>query len=350
MSNPININGRAIGADNPIWIIAEAGVNHNGDLALAIELVHAARESGADCVKFQTFRADDLVSKSSPKAKYQLETTDANQSQYEMLKALELKAEDFVRLKEECDKIGICFLSTPYNTGDIDLLESIGTPAYKIASAMSVEPHLLKYVARTGKPVLVSTGMCTMEEVRHTANILRNAGNEQFILYQCTTDYPSRLEDVNLRAMQTIARGTGALVGYSDHCESFTASIAAVALGACSIERHFTLDKTLPGPDHKASSDPQEFAQLVRMIREVDIAMGNAEKKPSPRELDNKVAMRRGIVARNSLSSGAVIAATDIAFKRPLQGVAPNEYEQLIGKRLVVNVEKDQPILWEYVQ
>lgn len=350
MSSPINIEGRKIGIGMPVWIIAEAGVNHNGDIGLAIELVHAAKEVGADCVKFQTFRADDLVSKSSPKAKYQLEATNAKQSQYDMLKALELETEDFARLKEECEKIGICFLSTPYNTGDIDMLEGIGTSAYKIASAMSVEPHLLQYVAKTGKPVLVSTGMCTMAEIRHTANILRDAGNEQFILYQCTTDYPSRLEDVNLRAMQTIARETGALVGYSDHCESFTASIAATALGACSIERHFTLDKTLPGPDHTASSDPQEFAQLVKMLREVDIAMGKEEKKPSPRELDNKIAMRRGIVAKHNLSSGAVITAADIAFKRPLQGVAPNEYEQLIGKRLIVNVEKDQPIFWEYVQ
>lgn len=349
MTSHINIAGQKIGPYSPTWVIAEAGVNHNGDMKLALELIHAAKDSGADCVKFQTFRADDLVSKSSPKAKYQLETTDAKESQYEMLKALELEADDFARLKEECEKIGICFLSTPYNTSDIDLLESIGTPAYKIASAMSVEPHLLKRVAKTGKPVLVSTGMCTLEEVKNTATTLRQAGCNQFILYQCTTDYPSRLEDVNLRAMQTIARETGALVGYSDHCQSFTASVAAVALGACSIERHFTLDKTLPGPDHKASSNPEEFVQLVRMIREVDTAMGSSEKNPSPREFENKVAMRRGIVARSNLKAGHIISGEDLAFKRPLQGIAPLEYERLIGKQLKADLAKDQPLSWEHI-
>lgn len=350
MSTPINIDGRIVGLGQPVWIIAEAGVNHNGDMQMALELIHAAKESGADCVKFQTFKADELVSRSSPKARYQLETTDAKQSQYEMLKALELQTEDFARLKEECDKVGISFLSTPYNVGDIDLLESIGTPAYKIASAMSVEPHLLQHVAKTGKPVLVSTGMCTMEEVGFTANTLRQAACNEFILYQCTTDYPSRLEDVNLRAMLTIAKETGALVGYSDHCESFTASVAAAALGACSIERHFTLDKKLPGPDHKASSNPIEFAQLVRMIREVDVAMGSQEKMPSPRELDNKIAMRRGLVAHHDLAAGQVIGVGDIAFKRPLQGVPPADYAQLIGKRLKSDVAKDQPLLREHIE
>lgn len=350
MNTPINIDGRIVGLGEPVWIIAEAGVNHNGDMQLALELIHAAKESGADCVKFQTFKADDLVSRSSPKARYQLETTDAKQSQYEMLKALELQAEDFARLKEECDKVGISFLSTPYNVGDIDLLESIGTPAYKIASAMSVEPHLLQHVAKTGKPVLVSTGMCTMEEVEFTANTLRQAGCNEFILYQCTTDYPSRLEDVNLRAMLTIAQETGALVGYSDHCESFTASVAAAALGACSIERHFTLDKKLPGPDHQASSNPLEFVQLVQMIREVDVVMGSEGKKPSLRELDNKIAMRRGLVASHDLAAGQLIGNRDIAFKRPLQGIPPSDYAQLIGKRLKSNVAKDQPLLQEHIE
>lgn len=346
----INIQGRTIGIGEPAWIIAEAGVNHNGDLRLALELVHAAKESGADCVKFQTFRAEDLVSRSSPKAQYQLETTDPGQSQFDMLKTLELQMEDFARLKEECDKIGICFLSTPYNVGDVDLLESIGTPAYKIASAMSVEPHLLRHVAKTGKPMLVSTGMCTLDEVQTSVNVMRNAGNDQILLFQCTTDYPARIEDANLLAMQTISKATGALVGYSDHSEGFTASIAAIAMGACAIERHFTLDRGMAGPDHQASSDPLQFRQLVQAIREVEAAMGWQEKRPSSREMANRAAMRRSIVAARPLAKGTQLTEADIAFKRPLSGLPPQDYEALLGKRLRTDMLLDQPFTWELVE
>lgn len=347
MNKSIKIGASEIGTGYSTWVIAEAGVNHNGSLSLALELVHAAKESGADCVKFQTFRADDLVSKLSPKAKYQLETTDPKQSQYEMLKALELEMEGFARLKEECDKLAICFLSTPYNIWDVDLLEKIGTPAYKIASAMSVEPHLLRHVAKTGKPILLSTGMCTMEEVLLTTNTILQTGNDQILLFQCTTDYPSRVEDVNLNAMTTIAEKTGHLIGYSDHCESFTASIAAVALGACAIERHFTLDKTMTGPDHKASSNPQEFSDLVKAIRDVELARGTFEKVPSFREYENKVAMRRGIVAACHMLAGTVISDKHLAYKRPLQGIAPSEYEKLLGRTLKVNLDKDASFTWD---
>lgn len=342
----LQIGNYKVGCGSPTFIIAEAGVNHNGDINLALELVHAAKESGADCVKFQTFTANDLVSKSSPKAKYQLETTDPKQNQYDMLKALELKMEDFARLKAECDKVGICFLSTPYNICDVDLLESIGTPAYKIASAMSVEPHLLSYVAKTGKPLLVSTGMCTLDEVEFSVNTMREAGNNQILLFQCTTDYPAKIEDTNLNAMHTLALKTGALVGYSDHNESFTASIGSVALGAHAIERHFTLDKSMAGPDHKASSNPQEFKALVGLIREMELALGTFDKKPSQREFDNKNAMRRGIVAGANLSKNHVLTTADIAFKRPIQGIEPKDYAKLIGKRLLRDIAFDAPINW----
>jgi N,N'-diacetyllegionaminate synthase len=350
LSEIINIAGRAVGTGEPVWVIAEAGVNHNGDVNLAIELVHAAKESGADCVKFQTFRAEDLVSRSSPKAQYQLETTDPGQSQFDMLKSLELKMNDFARLKEECDKIGICFLSTPYNVGDVDLLESIGTPAYKIASAMSVEPHLLRRVAKTGKPMLVSTGMCTLDEVQASVAVMRQAGNDQILLFQCTTDYPARLEDSNLLAMRTIAETTGAIVGYSDHSEGFTASVAAIALGACAIERHFTLDRGMSGPDHQASSDPNQFQQLVQAIREVEVAMGSNLKQPSTRELANKSAMRRSIVAARPLTKGKLLIESDIAFKRPLAGLPPEDYQALLGRRLGRDVQEDQPLSWDMIE
>ncbi len=350
MRKTINIAGRDIGPGEPVWVIAEAGVNHNGDVNLAIELIHAAKESGADCVKFQTFRAEDLVSRSSPKAQYQLETTDPGQSQFDMLKSLELQMADFARLKEECDKIGICFLSTPYNVGDVDLLESIGTPAYKIASAMSVEPHLLRRVANTGKPMLVSTGMCTLDEVQASAAVIRQEGNNQILLFQCTTDYPARVEDSNLLAMRTIAEATGTIVGYSDHSEGFTASVAAIALGACAIERHFTLDRGMAGPDHQASSDPQQFRQLVQAIREVEMAMGSSLKQPTARELANKSAMRRSIVAAKPLAKGKLLIEADLAFKRPLAGLPPEDYQALIGRRLGRDVQEDQAFSWDMIE
>ena len=342
----LKIGNFKVGPGEPTFIIAEAGVNHNGDIKLALELVHAAKESGADCVKFQTFTANDLVSKSSPKAKYQLETTDPKQNQCDMLKALELKIEDFSRLKAECDKLDICFLSTPYNINDVDLLESINAPAYKIASAMSVESHLLRYVAKTRKPILVSTGMCNLDEVLFSVKTMREAGNNQILIFQCTTDYPAKLEDTNLSAMRTIATKTGALVGYSDHNESFTASIGSVALGAHAIERHFTIDKSMRGPDHKASSNPQEFKELVVLIREMEKALGSADKKPSQRELDNKAAMRRGIVAGVNLNKNHILTFSDIAFKRPIQGIQPKDYERMIGKRLLNDIDFESPINW----
>lgn len=346
LKSVVRIGNAQIGASAPVWIIAEAGVNHNGDLGLALELVHAAKECGAACVKFQTFRSERIVTRESPKARYQLETTSVNESQFEMLKKLELGYDAFARIAEECAREGVVFLSTPYSIEDVDLLESLHAPAYKIASALAVEPPLLERVADTGKPVLLSTGMCNLDEVRTAVRTLTRAGCEELVLFQCTTDYPSRLEEANLRVIPTLREEFRAPVGYSDHSEGLLATTAAVALGACAIERHFTLDRTMPGPDHLASSDPAEMRLLVETVRNVEKALGSGIKSPTARETANRKNMRRGIVAARQLPDGHRLELQDLAFKRPLQGIAPAEYEQLIGRRLTRTVAADEPISW----
>ena len=347
LKQAIRIGGVSIGESAPVWIIAEAGVNHNGDLGLALELVHAAKECGAACVKFQTFRSERIVTRASPKAAYQLETTSASESQFEMLKKLELDEDAFGRIAEECERAGITFLSTPYSTQDVDLLESVNASAYKIASALAVESPLLERVARTGKPVLLSTGMCTMDEIRAAVKTLTRSGCDEIILFQCTTDYPSRLEEANLRVIPALREEFCAPVGYSDHSEGLLATTVAVALGACAIERHFTLDRKMPGPDHLASSDPAEMRLLVQTVRNVEIALGSGAKTPTAREMANKKNMRRGIVAAHRLAAGHCLELDDLAFKRPLSGIAPDSYELVLGRRLKRNVDADDPISWD---
>ena len=346
----VHIGQADIGASMPVWIVAEAGVNHNGDVGLALELVHAAKECGVACVKFQTFRSERVVTRASPKAKYQLETTRSDESQLDMLKKLELGPEAFGRISEECGRAGIAFLSTPYSVEDVDLLESVNAPAYKIASALAVEPPLLEKVAGTGKPVLLSTGMCTMEEIRVAVDILTGAGCKELIIFQCTTDYPSRLEEANLRVIPTLGEAFKAPIGYSDHSEGLLATTAAVAMGACAIERHFTLDRNMPGPDHLASSDPEEMRQLVVTVRNVETAMGSETKSPTARERENRQNMRRGMVAARNLAAGHSLQAEDLAFKRPLTGIAPSEYREVIGRRLTRGLEEDEPICWDDLQ
>jgi N-acetylneuraminate synthase/N,N'-diacetyllegionaminate synthase len=297
-------------------------------------------------VKFQTFRAQRIVTRASPKAEYQLKTTASNESQFDMLKKLELNENTFGRIAEECARVGIGFLSTPYSVEDVDLLESIQTPAYKIASAMAVERLLLERVARTGKPVLLSTGMCTMEEVVTAVDILAGSGCEELLIFQCTTDYPSRLQEANLNVIPEFQEKFRIPIGYSDHAQGLLATTVAVALGACAIERHFTLDRNLPGPDHQASSDPEEFRLLVETVRAVETALGSAEKRPTEREAANRMHMRRGIVAGRQLLKGHVLELKDLGFKRPLQGVRPDRYKDVIGRRLIHDLDEDEPISW----
>jgi len=335
-----------VGAGQPCYVIAEAGVNHNGDIGLASALVLAARAAGADCVKFQTFRADRVATTAAPKADYQLRQTDPGESQIDMLRRLELTAADFAALVEECRRAGIDFLSTPYSPEDVELLESIGAPAYKIASALLVEPMLLERVARTGKPVFLSTGMATMAEVEEAVSVLRRGGDPPLVLLQCTTDYPSDLAEVNLRAMTAMAARFGVPVGYSDHTTSVVACLGAVALGAAVVEKHFTLDRTLPGPDHATSVDPAGLAALVASIRDMETALGSPEKRPTPREQVNAVGMRRSLVAQMDIPAGTVIADRHLACKRPATGIPPREAARVVGRTARVAIAADELIEW----
>ena len=340
----IKIDNYLIGKTSPCFIIAEAGVNHNGDLAMAMELVHQAKRCGADCVKFQTFKAERLVTKEAPKAEYQLKTTDAKESQIDMLKKLEMAEESYRKIFQCCQENEIIFLSTTYNVEDVDFLDSLGVPAFKLASISAAEPRFAAYTAKKGKPVILSTGMATIGEVDETVRAIKETGNEQLILLQCTTNYPSRLEDANLLAMQTMHIAFGLQVGYSDHTQDDTACIVSVALGAKVIEKHFTLDKTLPGPDQSSSYDPEEFSRLVVSIRNAEKVLGSARKEPCEIEKINAEGMRRSIVARNSISEGTVITEEMLTFKRPGTGIPVELLSLIMGRKTRRNLAEDKVI------
>ncbi|MBU2548168.1 MAG: N-acetylneuraminate synthase family protein [Proteobacteria bacterium] len=340
----VYFEGREISAGAPVFIIAEAGVNHNGDPALAEALVIEAGRRGADCVKFQTFKAERLVRTDSPKAAYQNETTDPGESQLDMLRRLELSEEQHRRLVDLCREQGLLYLSTPYGEADVDLLESFGVGAYKIASALAVEPVFLRRVAGTGKPVFLSTGMCTLADVDRAVRVIREAGNDRIVLLQCTTNYPSRSEDAHLRAMTSMAGALDVLVGYSDHTPSLTSAVAAVALGACVIERHFTLDKSLPGPDHSSSSDPEEFGRLVEAVREASAALGSPVKRPGERELRNAPFMRRGIYAGRDIPAGALLTRDKLDLKRPRGLLGADELERVLGRPAASDIAAGEAI------
>ncbi|HLG03995.1 MAG TPA: N-acetylneuraminate synthase [Bacteroidia bacterium] len=327
-----------------VFIIAEAGVNHNGSLEMALQLVDKAVEIGVDCVKFQTFKAEQIVTASSPKANYQLEVTDRSESQLDMLKKLELDREAFRAIKAHCDKKAIRFLSTPYNPEDVDLLNSIGVDAFKIASGQLVETPFLEYVAKFRKQMIVSTGMATIQEVKDAVEAIRRAGNNDIIILQCNTDYPSRIEDTNIRAMLTMRDELKVRVGYSDHVPNNYACYAAVALGAEVIEKHFTLDNNLPGPDHSSSLEPDAFRELITGIRNIEKCLGDGIKKPSAAEVKNTFGMRRSLVAKTDLKKGTVLKAEHFGFKRPASGLSPKRLAEVLGKELLIDLKKDEPL------
>ena len=342
----IEIAGRKIGDGHPVFIIAEAGVNHNGDIKLAKQLVREAKECGADCVKFQTFKADRVVIENAPKAKYQLKTTNPGESQIEMLKKLEMPEEAYKEIIKCCQENEIIFLSTPYNIEDVEFLNDLGVPAFKLASISVAEPWFAAYTAKKGKPIVLSTGMATIGEVDETVCAIRVTGNKQLILLQCTTNYPSRHEDANLLAMQTMQKAFGLQIGYSDHTQDDTACIMSVALGAKVIEKHFTLDKTLPGPDQSSSYEPKKFAELVRRIRNAETVLGSERKEPCEIEKENAVGMRRSIVTKANISKGAVISTEMLTFKRPAAGLAPKFLHEIVGCKARRNIPVNTLIQW----
>lgn len=328
-----------------IFIIAEAGVNHNGSLETAKRLVDAAAQAGADCVKFQTYITEEDTSVFAAQADYQKQNTgDGGQSQYEMLKKLELGYEQFRELKRYCGKKGILFLSSPFELRSVEFLEELDIPFWKIASSEITNYPFLKKIAQTGKPIVMSTGMCTLQEIRQAMDVLLSCGDRKIVLLQCNTEYPTPMQDVNLRAMQGLQREFGCPVGYSDHTQGIEIAVAAAALGAVIIEKHFTLDKHMVGPDHIASLDPKELEAMVRAIRNVETALGSPAKEISESERKNRTAARKSIVAARDIRRGEILTEENIAAKRPGGGISPMRWEELLGQRAVRDFIRDEMI------
>jgi N-acetylneuraminate synthase len=338
----IKIGSNIIGKDEPCFIIAEAGCNHNGDMKLAKMIIDEAVEAKVDAIKFQTFLTEKLVTKETPKAEYQKTSNADTESYFDMLKQLEISETDWIELKNYCDKKGILFLSTPHSDKwSVDLLEKLGVAAYKVGSGDLTNLPFLEYMAKLGKPIILSAGMANMEETIDAVNTVKRAGNDDIIILQCTTSYPCELKDVNLKAMTTIKQETGMLVGYSDHTLGSDASVSAVARGAVVIEKHFTLDKNMPGPDHKASATPDELKELVQRIRNVEKLLGTSQKKPTAGELEIMKIARKSIIANRDIKQGETITDDMLIIKRPGIGLAPKNLPELLGKKAAIDIKQE---------
>ena len=341
----VKIAGRRVGEGEPCFIIAEAGVNHNGDVNLAKKLIDVAKDASADAVKFQSFKAENVVTKTAQKAKYQKQTTGSSESQYEMIKKLELSGADFKKLTAYAHKKSIMFLSTPFDKESVDLLDKLDVPAFKIASGEITNFPLIRHIAKKGKPVILSTGMSTLEEIKEAVQVIKSEGIKDIVLLQCVTAYPAKAEDVNLKAMETLRKSFKLPVGLSDHTTGIAVPIAAVALGAAIIEKHFTLDKNLPGPDHRASLRPRELEQMIKAIREVEKALGSGNKKPTEEEEEIKKIARRSIVARVDMPEGTIITEEMLAIKRPGTGIEPKYSDKVVGKVAKAMIKRDELII-----
>lgn len=329
---------------NKTLFIVEAGVNHNGSLELAKKLVDEAAFAEADIIKFQTFVAEELVTKSAQKAEYQKKNSNGDRTQYQMLKGLELKKEEFKELKKYCEFKGIEFLSTAFDFKSINFLNELGMSQWKIPSGEITNlPYLIK-IAKLGKPIILSTGMSTLDEVEIAVDILKKNGAEDITLLHCTTEYPAPYADVNLKAMDTLKEKFGCKVGYSDHTEGIEVAIAAVAMGAEVIEKHFTLDKNMDGPDHKASLEPSELRQMIESIRNIELAIGTGEKAPALSEIKNMNIARKSIVANEKIVAGDIFTENNLAVKRPGGGISPMKWFEVIGQKAIRDFEEDEMI------
>ena len=332
----INIAGREVGRERPCFIIAEAGVNHNGSLSAARQLIDVAVRAGADAVKFQTFKAERLATPDAPKAEYQLRSTGAAESQFEMLQRLELSEEAHQELMAYCQERGILFMSTPFDEGSADFLDELGVAVFKLPSGEITNLPFVEHVARKGKPLIVSTGMAYLNEVERAVRTIEMCANPSFILLHCVSNYPADHRDANLRAMQTMRESFNVAVGYSDHTLGVEVALAAVALGACVIEKHFTLSRDLPGPDHRASLEPDELAMMVRGIRTVEASLGHGRKEPAASEAEVAAVARRSLVAARDLDAGTELTERMIAVRRPGTGLPAAMLPEIVGRRLRV--------------
>lgn len=346
----IRIGERLIGEGKPCFIVAEAGVNHNGDIHLAKELIDAAKNAGADAVKFQAFKAEKIATIYAEKADYQTRNAGKDKSQLAMLKKLELDEKDIRELYNYAQKNNIVFLSSAFDRESIDLLNDLGVSAFKIASGEITNLPLLKYVAKKKKPIILSTGMSTLDEIEQAVKVIRENGTKDIVLLHCVTSYPARKEDVNLRAIETLRRKFKLPAGFSDHTLGVTIPIAAAALGAVLIEKHFTLDKSLPGPDHKASLEPNELTEMVTAIRDVEKALGNGVRRLTEEEREIRKKVRRSIVAKEEILKGTIITESMLDFKRPGTGIEPKHLDRVIGRRTKKDIMPDELIAFKNLE
>jgi len=347
----IFINEKIIGFNSPIFLIAEAGINHNGELSLAKKLIDIASEADVDAIKFQTFSAEKLILKITPKVQYQKENAGDQESFYEMVKKYELTKEDFKILSTYCNDKGIIFLSTPFDKTSVEWLEELNIPAYKVGSGDMNNFPLLKLICSKKKPILLSTGMATLEEVIESVNFLKSNNVEDIVIFQCTTNYPSNYEEINLNVIDTYKKEfPNNIIGFSDHSLGFEASIGAAAIGVKVIEKHFTINKEMDGPDHKASLNPRELKEWVKHIRNLEKALGDYKKFPSKNEQEIAKIARKSIVTLSDLKEGDTIKKEDIDIKRPGYGISPKYFSSLIGKTIKRNVPKNSILFWEDVE
>ena len=332
---------------NKVFIIAEAGVNHNGQVRLAKKLVDAAKRAGCDAVKFQIFKAEDLVLQTAKLADYQKKNKDNKaKNQYQLIKGLELSFDNFREIKHYCDERRIIFLATPFDYKSADLLEKLNVFSFKIPSGEVTNIPFLEYVARKKKPIILSTGMSNLYEVKEAVKTIYNAGNKNLILLHCVTEYPAPFKEVNLQVIHTMRKIFGLKVGYSDHTLGIEIPIAAVALGAEVIEKHLTLDRNLPGPDHKSSLEPDEFKKMVTAIRNVEQAMGDGIKRPMRSEMKSLSIVRRSLVSAQDLIKGQKITLKDLAIKRPGDGIPPRNLQKVLGLKVKKGIRRDTVIYW----
>lgn len=340
----IKIDDKVIGKGYPTYIVAELGVNHNGNMELVKELIDKASEAGVDAIKFQKFKTESLVTKNAPKAKYQEVTTDAGESQFDMLKRLELSENSLQELYNYAKFKGIEAFATPFDDESVDFLYNLGIKAYKVGSGDITNIPMLKKIAKKGLPVILSAGMSTLGEIEDALDAIRSEGNDKIVLMHCTSNYPTNEEDVNLKAMNTMMTAFQIPTGYSDHTMGTAVSIAAVARGAVIIEKHFTLDRSLPGPDHSASLEPKELKELVEGIRAVERALGSPIKKPNKSELEVKYVAQKSIVAAMEIKKGEIITEEMLTVKRPGGGIKPKYLQFVVGREAKVDIKEDSII------
>ncbi|MFX1443664.1 MAG: N-acetylneuraminate synthase [Promethearchaeota archaeon] len=349
--NNIKIEGKRIGLNSPVFLIAEAGVNHNGEINLAKRMIDIAEDLKVDAIKFQTFNADDLILKTVPKVEYQKASKTDKETFYDLIKKLEFTKNQFKELKQYCLKRNLIFLSTPFDQSSVNLLDELGISAFKVSSGDMNNYFLLKLICSKKKPILLSTGMATLEEVKSTISFIKSNGIQEIVLFQCTTNYPASYEELNLNVIDTYKKlFPNVILGFSDHSLGIEASIAAVIKGVKVIEKHFTLDKNMKGPDHRASLNPEELKSWVIAIRNVERSLGSSIKKPSKKEIEIRKIARKSIISSLNLEKGAILNTNNITVKRPEGGIPPNEFYKIIGKRVKKDILKDTIIHWEDIE